>query len=526
MPPPIQGEAIPPVIADAETPGTHEPGQSSSGPADTSHATERVTVMIHGSLVDITDTGIDPTFLEALPDDMREEVLNQHVRDQRASRVERPPDSQISSEFLDALPPEIRAEIIQQERLEQARRRVDVPSGDQPATGIPADIDPASFIASLDPQLRQVVLLDQDDGFIQTLPSHMIAEVGGYRDGSQPPRRQLTTRPAASRTANPRKTPSHDAIQLLDKGGIAILVRLLFFPQVLRKNLLFKVLVNICENAKTRTELFNLLLNILQDGTGDLAAVDKSFSQMSFRNTKSPSQQSSKVSGKQKAGSDFINTLVLPNIQHEVVPDLIAHRCLESLTFIVSSNESSSLFFLTEHELPAGLRRIVSKKGKGKEKQTSQTHYPIVLLLSLLDRQSLLKTPSIMESVVGLLATVTRPLTSIKEAPKKDVETSPTVPPINPPAAPGQSAPEPTASDASVPVVPVAPAVPTTQPEIESEYVHLFPWSRLTRHLASSRRRQSARLSDRNHGRENTPCQSPSDTSRSPETHSQHPDHW
>ena len=35
--------------------------------------------MINGAEVDIIDTGIDPTFLEALPDDMREEVLNQHL---------------------------------------------------------------------------------------------------------------------------------------------------------------------------------------------------------------------------------------------------------------------------------------------------------------------------------------------------------------------------------------------------------------------------------------------------------------
>jgi len=82
----------------------------------------------------------------------------------------------------------------------------------------------------------------------------------------------------------------------------------------------------------------------------------------------------------------------------------------------------SSLFFLTEHELPLGLRKTVSKKGKGKEKQAPQTYYPIVLLLGLLDRQSLLKTPSILESVVSLLDTVTRPLTSLKDSPKKGAE--------------------------------------------------------------------------------------------------------
>ena len=101
------------------------PPENAAAEASTSAPRERVTVMINGNPVDITDTGIDPTFLEALPDDMREEVLNQHIRDQRAARIERPADSQISDEFLDALPPEIRAEIIQQEAIERARRRTE-----------------------------------------------------------------------------------------------------------------------------------------------------------------------------------------------------------------------------------------------------------------------------------------------------------------------------------------------------------------------------------------------------------------
>jgi hypothetical protein len=44
-----------------------------------------------------------------------------------------------------------------------------------------------AFIASLDPQLRQDVLMDQDEGFIQTLPTHIIAEAGGYRQRAPPP---------------------------------------------------------------------------------------------------------------------------------------------------------------------------------------------------------------------------------------------------------------------------------------------------------------------------------------------------
>ena len=51
------------------------------------------------------------------------------------------------------------------------------------ATFEPADTELfISFFASLSPSLRQIVLMDQDDDFLRTLPSHMIAEAGVYRD--------------------------------------------------------------------------------------------------------------------------------------------------------------------------------------------------------------------------------------------------------------------------------------------------------------------------------------------------------
>ena len=117
------------------------------------------------------------------------EVLNQHVqvRDQQAARIERPLDSQTSSEFLDARLPEIGGEIMEREVLERSRRRPE-----ESAAGEPANIDSVSFLASLNPSLRQAVLMDQDDDFLRTLPSHMIAEADVYRDrdevnASRPP---------------------------------------------------------------------------------------------------------------------------------------------------------------------------------------------------------------------------------------------------------------------------------------------------------------------------------------------------
>ena len=51
---------------------TNDNPSAEAGPSN-AVAVPRVTIQIHGNTVDITETGIDPTFLEALPDDMREE---------------------------------------------------------------------------------------------------------------------------------------------------------------------------------------------------------------------------------------------------------------------------------------------------------------------------------------------------------------------------------------------------------------------------------------------------------------------
>ncbi|KZO98855.1 hypothetical protein CALVIDRAFT_495662 [Calocera viscosa TUFC12733] len=404
------------VDASGNTAGTEEaaPGPSATG--------LRVTVLVHGNPVDITDTGIDPTFLEALPDDMREEVLNQHFREQRASiPQELPRGSAISAEFLDALPADIRAEILQQDAAEQrraAREAAAAAANPAPEATGPVDMDAATFFATLDPQLRSVVLLEQDDGLLQTLPSSIVAEANDLRALQ---RELLRQRGASARlqrigggdASDSHKKTNRDAIQLLDKTGIATLVRLLFYPQLLRKNYLHKILVNICENGKTRAELINLLLNILQDGTGDLVAVDKAFAQLSVRTSKSPITPKSATKQKSQPDAPGISFPSLPAIPGENVAGLIAQRSIEALSYIVNANEQAAVFFLTEQETPLGLRRSSSKKGKGKERPNTSTKYPIVVLLGLLDRPAMLGTGSLMDAVAALLALITRPLTSL-----------------------------------------------------------------------------------------------------------------
>ncbi|KPV73687.1 uncharacterized protein RHOBADRAFT_16819 [Rhodotorula graminis WP1] len=433
------------VAMDAEPSGSGDAAAAAESP-------ERVTVLVHGEEVDITDTGIDREFLEALPDDMRDEVIRQHLRESRIRSMGPPPavPEHINAEFLDALPLDLRMEVLRQEAAEQRRQQQAAAPAAAAAAGQPqppanedaapaADMDPGSFLATLDPALRSAVLSAEEGGLGMGggLAGGLLGNAGALL-GARAPRGA----PAAGRRAGAgaagaargaaapaeagasgsgaakKATPPREVIQLLDKSGLATLVRLLFFPQPLRKNALQKVLVNLCENARTRVELINLLLTILHDGTRDVSAVDKSFSQMSLRASRA-------VVPKDTPKRKVPDTpgAALPHFPGESVPNLIAQRCLEALLSLVSGNDQAPLFFLTEQEVQVNKRG--AKKGKGKEKAQPSTTYPIIVLLSLLERPAMLKTAGMMDAVTALLTHITRALTVIPKPPVVAPATSP-----------------------------------------------------------------------------------------------------
>ncbi|OMJ79080.1 hypothetical protein SteCoe_20987 [Stentor coeruleus] len=100
--------------------------------------------------------GIDPSFLEALPEDIRNEILAQYQRPPRNENV-------ANEEFLQALPLDIRNEVISQQRPPAQRSAA-------------PDVDNATFIASLTPDLRREVLLTANEEFLSSLPPELVAE--------------------------------------------------------------------------------------------------------------------------------------------------------------------------------------------------------------------------------------------------------------------------------------------------------------------------------------------------------------
>ncbi|KAJ2962784.1 hypothetical protein NQZ79_g2089 [Umbelopsis isabellina] len=370
----------------AENASTEEAAESSQAP---------MTIMINGEEIDISGTGIDIEFLEALPDDLRREVVNQHIQERQPAPTRTEAES-ISPEFLDALPPEIRAEVLQQEALERERRERQRQQGITSTQASTTGSNSANILTPLDTianEFEALFAANNTAGESNPFQTRLIRR--------SPVR--LPNIPAAPSTSQSKVNHRKDVIQLVDRAQLATLVRLLFVPQAISKGLLNKLLLNLCENSKSRGDLLSLLICILQDGSTDLAAVDRSFSQLSLQ-----SKSSIKLP-KSKSSSSTGTTVV-----GESVPNLVTQRCLEALIYIVSCNSHTLTYFLCENDHLSAMKKANIKKTKGKEKDKFNViKYPMVVLMGLLDRPVFTSNSGLMEQLMHFLATICRPLPAL-----------------------------------------------------------------------------------------------------------------
>merc|ERR1740123_2616638 len=265
--------------------------------------------------------GVDPSFLAALPEDMRAEVIEEQRRLVRARQAPAPPPAaptgqvqEVNPEFLAALPPNIQEEVLAQQRLEQQRRSA-------AQVDPTAPVDPGEFLQTLPPSLRQSLLADMEESQISALPAELAAEAQNLRrDYEQRNSRQMmherffnhvnhsggpTLSSILRSTVN--RLGSHYAIhsgsgtggrsnlwrsigrgtggashnnatvltaatnskfrgrQLLDHEGLSCLLILLFIDDAkLNTTRLHRILRNLCYHAPTRDWVVKCLLSILE----------------------------------------------------------------------------------------------------------------------------------------------------------------------------------------------------------------------------------------------------------------------
>lgn len=405
----------------------------------------RVVTTIRGEEVDVTELGIDPEYLAALPEEFREEVIAQTLTTRRTEAreaAENPAGEQteVFQEFLDALPDDLRHEIVQQERQERRRAEREAQRRQAPAAAghipVPQDMDAASILRTFAPDLREQILAEQGEELMPQLPPDMAAQARALARPRGAPLNFLARTQGRDAVHQPQepaavvidnKAQRRTVVQMLDKAGVATLIRLMFVSQQgssIRSSL-FRVLGDICENRLNRVEVVSTLLQILHFGSIDMDAVERSFSTLSLKARQSKdkdTEKDSKTPNSLKRTFTNISATGTHNAQNssEVSPLMIVHQCLDLLVELSTKNPHVPSFFLTEHEAVSfSPKRSLSRKGKGKEVKANK--YAINILLHLLDRDLVMESSAVMQLLVDLLNKVTVPL-QVLERRRKEAE--------------------------------------------------------------------------------------------------------
>lgn len=389
--------------------------------------------------VDISGTEIDPEFFEALPDDMREEVFTQHVRERRATASSSGLDSrEIDPDFLNALPDEIREEILLQEMV--ARRFSSLGSGrfgdlyDENAMDIENEMDDISDEAMEEDSEEDSSDEDDadededdeesdDDAQIEDEDeerpgaNHEVAEAtsqftGQFHDDSALAAPESLSDAEAEEDIDvarvPIKTPKRVFFTpLFDRQGTASVLRLLFAPLAInQREDIYQTLHLICFNKQTRGDVINMVLAILHDGKADQRSLERIYSQLCARAT---GIKDSNKSAKLPLG---------------ISPLAVAIQIMEALDYLLERNSHMRFYLLMEHDNP-----FLIKKVNPKEKilgiSPKEAKYPINLLLETLEVPAYREDQTFMDILARVLQIATRRLQTIRDS--KDFPFSPPI---------------------------------------------------------------------------------------------------
>ncbi|KAG0679085.1 hypothetical protein C6P42_000225 [Pichia californica] len=354
---------------------------------------ENIYVEIGGRNVDIGGTGIDPEFLLALPDDMRQEVYEQHLNQARLEERERGNIRNTigsarhnDSGLLEALGfghPLIRGGGMDNHMDDDDEEDED--DDDDDDDGIEdledendGDDNEESFESESD---------DEDIMRMYDIHSGLTTTIGGNHVEELP----------KERSSEKNKKPSKVYFTaLVDKPGIAALLKLLFLPQVYyKRELFFKAVAYLCLSKHSRSEVIAIILYILQEGIKDQNSAISVFNQICSR------ANSHRDSGENPSSIDESSTY--PSTCTVIS---LATQSIDVIQYLLENEPSMRFHFLTDQEGISFMKKV-SKKHKLKD---NSYKFPINILLNLLDHRVVKEDTNLMDILSRSIQIATRPL--------------------------------------------------------------------------------------------------------------------
>ncbi|RAL53528.1 hypothetical protein DM860_015565 [Cuscuta australis] len=358
----------------------------------------------HQQNIDTDGVSIDPAFLEALPEELRAEVLSaQQGQVAQPQNAEPRTTEDIDPEFLAALPPDIREEVLAQQRAQRLQQSHEL-------EGQPVEMDTVSIIATFPSELREEVLLTSSDAILANLTPALVAEANLLRErfarrynrslfGAYPRSRRGESsrhgegldRAGGVRRILGSKPVEADGSPLVDTEDLKALIRLLRIFQPLYKGHLQKVLLNLSAHAVTRTALIKILMGLL------LLDVRKPAIGL---NTSEPSYR---LYGCQ-------SNVMYSRPQHlDGIPPLVSRRVLETLTYLARNHSFVAKALLEFRDTPSLQeedKNLDQRHGKAlmvDEQQQHETQVSVALLLGLLNHPLYLRSVAHLEQLLNLL---------------------------------------------------------------------------------------------------------------------------
>ncbi|CAL0305611.1 unnamed protein product [Lupinus luteus] len=342
---------------------------------------------------------IDRAFLDALPDELRAEVLSaQQGQVAQPSNAESQNTGDIDPEFLAALPPDIRAEVLAQQRAQRLHQS-------QELEGQPVEMD--------------TVLLTSSDAVLANLTPSLVAEANMLRERfahryshtvfNSRGRRGETSRHGggiigldgargsiSSRRSGGAKVVEADGAPLVDTKALHAMIRLFRIVQPLYKGQLQRLLLNLCAHSETRTSLVKILM--------DLLLLDARKTSSYFNKVEPPYR----LYGCQN------NVMYSRPQSFDGVPPLLSRRILETLTYLARNHPyvaNNLLQFRLHH--PASREANSADVACGKAVMVVEDEenigenvagcISITILLSLLKRPLYLRSIAHLEQLLNLL---------------------------------------------------------------------------------------------------------------------------
>jgi hypothetical protein len=359
-----------------------------------------------GEEIIFEDLGVDIGFLEAMPFEMRQEVLEQHFEERRAQA---PSNAviQISPQFLNSLPDDLRNDYIRLSYEETRRHNLMTQGGADgrlPRIGSNhRDLDLVNLLQSLDPLIRSVFrnnpmenerFMALERGLSSVNPPAIEPFLNPAFAAPQPPNNVTPTPPG----------PEDEPPAMVDLSALSTLMGMLYEPLLVKeKRVFYKTMLHFCSNTKARNELMGLILLILEESPADLASLSKILENYAVRSVKT---STTGTPVKEKLKSREIED---PESEKGVKQVIILQRTLQLLMYLVSHDKNVLNYFWTESEHLGHLYRQLSQSnlhaGQSSHAPIKKRKIlPITSLLSCLESPSICSQGLLVEYILHLLS--------------------------------------------------------------------------------------------------------------------------